>query len=357
MDDSYFQAITAIADEAASKQAALSAGSSLVFHEKLLEGTKIKSLAPGAGVELSSTGDLVNVSVSPNLAVSSLASTGSTPISVTGGLQVSGLTKVGALEAAGVVTDQVVWVGNGNPTPSVMFPGSLALGKWRIRGNETGRFVLERFDDDGEVQTDGWLPVTTFTHDPNTNAAGLESAVVRVDALSPLSTAADAAVTCNGRLTVTGQIACGGVNVANGSVTIPNTLTVGGVSFASLNLTAIEPLRKVVNLQTGAVELRVDSPFWVCGVFDGVTLAKLSDSGRFPFTVTRPLGGVGVYRVAWTTAHPLGMNYAVFLTSETGIPFVRGRSDISSTGFNIAVRDANAYANSADRVVHVVVMP
>jgi hypothetical protein len=72
MDESYFGAITAIADETAAKQAQLTAGSSLVFHEKLLEGTKVKSLAPGAGVELNSTGDLVTISVSPNLAVSSL---------------------------------------------------------------------------------------------------------------------------------------------------------------------------------------------------------------------------------------------------------------------------------------------
>jgi hypothetical protein len=78
MDESYFGAITAIADEAASKQAQLTAGSSLVFHEKLLDGTKVKSLAPGAGVELNSTGDLVTIAVSPNLAVSSLTPPAST---------------------------------------------------------------------------------------------------------------------------------------------------------------------------------------------------------------------------------------------------------------------------------------
>jgi hypothetical protein len=98
------------------------------------------------------------------------------------------------------------------------------------------------------------------------------------------------------------------------------------------------------------------SPFWICGTFDGVNLAKLSDSGHLPYTVSRPTGGVGVYRVAWSTPHPLGANYTIQLTSETGIPFIRGRTDISSTGFNIAVRDANNYGSNADRVVHVVVI-
>jgi hypothetical protein len=260
MDASYFGAITAIADEAASKQAQLSAGSSLVLHEKLLEGTKVKSLAPGAGVELSSTGELVTVTVSPNLAVSTLTAPASTPLSVVGGLQVSGLTQLADIEAHGLTAEQFVWLtGSAGAPNSIMFPGSLTLGKWRVRGDEAGRFVLERFDDDGDVQTDGWLPVTAFTHDPNTNAAGLESAAVRVDTISPLSANA---ITCDGHLTA-------------------DNLTVGGVSFASLNFTAVQPLQKVVNLSTGAVELRVNAdqlnPFWCAGKVGstGAILANL----------------------------------------------------------------------------------
>jgi hypothetical protein len=56
--------IAALQTAVATKQATLTAGSPLVFHEKLLEGTKVKSLAPGAGFGLSSKGDLVTISAS-----------------------------------------------------------------------------------------------------------------------------------------------------------------------------------------------------------------------------------------------------------------------------------------------------
>jgi hypothetical protein len=218
-----------------------------------------------------------------------------------------------------------------------MFPGSLTLGKWRVRGNETGRFVLERFDDDGTVQTAGWLPVTAFTHDANTNAAGLESAAVRVDTISPLSTDAAASVDCNGNFNVTGRIACGGVNVANGSVVVPSNLTVGGVSFASLNFTAIQPLQKVVNLQTGAVELRVDAgalnPFYCAGKV-GFNGTILSTSGRVNFTVVRT--SAGQYTVTYATPHPLEHN--IVQVSGFGYAMV---SNTTATGFNVQLRNVS----------------
>jgi hypothetical protein len=295
-------------------------------------------LTPGAGVELSSTGELVTISVSPDLAVNSLTAPTSTPLSVVGGLQVSGLTQLAGLEASGLVAEQVVWVTGSTGAPnSIMFPGSLALGKWRIRGNEAGRFLLERFDDDGEVQTDGWLPVTAFTHDPDTNAAGLESAAVRVDTLSPLSTAANASVTCDGNMNVTGRIACGGVNVGNGSVVVPSNLTVGGVSFASLNFTAVQPLQKVVNLSTGAVELRVDenalNPFWCAGKV-GFNGAVLSTRGQVNFTVTRTASGQ--YTVTYAVPHPQEHN--IVQVSGLGYTTV---SNTSATGFNVQTRNTS----------------
>jgi hypothetical protein len=321
MDDSYFAAITAIANEAASKQAQLSAGSSLVFHEKLLEGTTVKSLAPGAGVELSSTGELVTVAVSPNLAVSTLTAPTSAPLSVVGGLQVSGLSQLAGVEAAGLVAEQVVWVTGTTGSPnSIMFPGSLTLGKWRVRGTETARFVLERFDDDGTLATNTWLPVTAFTHDANTNASGLESAAVRADTIRPFSTAVGSEVTCDGNMTVNGRLACGGVNVGNGSVVVPSNLTVGGISFASLNFTAVQPLQKVVNLQTGAVELRVDMnalhPYYCAGrVNANATIA--SSIGRVGYSVHRHVDHpAGVYEIRFNT--PTETNNYVVSLSQIG---------------------------------------
>ena len=83
----------------------------------------------------------------------------------------SGPSQLQGIDASGLVAEQVVWVTGaaGAPAQSVMFPGSLALGKWRIRGDEPGTFILERFDDDGSLQTDGWRTVASFGHDPDTN--------------------------------------------------------------------------------------------------------------------------------------------------------------------------------------------
>jgi hypothetical protein len=244
-----------------------------------------------------------------------------------------------------------------------MFPGSLALGKWRIRGTEAGRFVLERFDDDGEVQTDGWLPVTAFTHDPDTNAAGLESAAVRVDTISPLSTAVGSEVTCDGNVTVTGRLACGGVNVGNGSVVVPSNLTVGGVSFASLQFTAVEPLRKVINLQTGAVELRVDTaelggnPWFCAGVVNGATLSTVMSQGAVSFTVSRvPNYAAGVYKVTFASNHPRGSNYVVLVHSRNSNSYLtpvitEAPTPQTAAYFHVTLRNTTATA-LADEQFH-----
>jgi hypothetical protein len=144
---------------------------------------------------------------------------------------VSGLTQVGALEASGVVVDDVILVGNGHPTPCLMFPGSLALGKWRIRGSESGAFIVERFDDDGAIQSDAWRTVASFGHNADTNV---------------------------NRLSV-------------------DNLTVAGTDFGQA-LAAMEPafvveapLKKEYNFGTGVTTLRVDTtgltekPFFCAG--------------------------------------------------------------------------------------------
>jgi hypothetical protein len=49
---------------------------------------------------------------------------------------------------------------------------AVPLGKFRLRA-EPGIVHLERFDDDGELVTDSWLPVASFTWNSDTNRAGL----------------------------------------------------------------------------------------------------------------------------------------------------------------------------------------
>jgi hypothetical protein len=165
-----------------------------------------------------------------------------------------------------------------------------------------------------------------------------------VDTISPLSTAAGAEVTCDGNMTVTGRIACGGVNVGNGSVVVPSNLTVGGVSFASLNFTAIEPLRKVVNLQTGAVELRVDTaqlggnPIFCGGRVDGATATQLSSIGQVGYTVSRPSGqATGIWTITFNSP-AANNNYVIQLTNMNfGTIYLWDQMPPTVNGFTLVV--------------------
>jgi hypothetical protein len=122
--------------------------------------------------------------------------------------------------------------------------------------------------------------------------------------------------------------------VGNGSVVVPSNLTVGGVSFASLNFTAVQPLQKVVNLQTGAVELRVDStqlnPFWCAGKV-GSTGNVLANIGRVSFTATRT--SLGQWTVTFATPHP-SANNVVVITSH-GYTYL---SSSTATGFGLVLK-------------------
>ena len=272
--------------ELEAKQDTLAAGSALVFHEKLLQDTKIKSLAPGANVELTSTSELVTISTSSNLTVDSLTPS-DTAVTVAGGLTVSGPSQLQGIEASGLVAEQVVWVTGaaGATAQSVMFPGSLALGKWRIRGDEPGTFILERFDDDGSLQTDGWRTVASFGHDPDTNVNRLF-----VDNLS-----------------------VGGTDIMQGFANMEPAFEVEA------------PLQKDYDFNTGVTTLRVDtvglggSPWFAAGVVDGRNLSILVDQGAASFTVSRVANyPTGVYKVTFASNHPRGDNYVILVHSRSG---------------------------------------
>jgi hypothetical protein len=123
---------------------------------------------------------------------------------------------------------------------------------------------------------------------------------------------------------------------------VPGNLTVGGVSFASLQFTAVEPLRKVVNLQTGAIELRVDTdqlnPFWVAGMIDSSGNILVS-KGRVAFTTS--LESVGNRRVTFASPHPNGANFVVQLQS---IGVYKWVDQLTSSSF-LAVMRTSGFAN------------
>jgi hypothetical protein len=114
----------------------------------------------------------------------------------------------------------------------------------------------------------------------------------------------------------------------------------------------------VATSDNSAVHVSLDpgwSPYWVCGIFDGNDLTKLADTGRYPFTVTRPSGTtVGVFRVSWSTPHPQGVNYIIHTTAEFGVAMIRRRTDgpNTSTSFDCFCRDSSNLATNANRIIH-----
>jgi hypothetical protein len=73
------QALAALTVEVDGKQDALTAGTGLVFHERLLEANTIKSLTAGNNVTLTSTGEFVSISAEGGGATSADGQAGTFP--------------------------------------------------------------------------------------------------------------------------------------------------------------------------------------------------------------------------------------------------------------------------------------
>jgi hypothetical protein len=100
---------------------------------------------------------------------------------------------------------------------------------------------------------------------------------------------------------------------------VEGTLTLAGQNVAAAlaasepKFTAVSPLKKVINFQTGQLELRVDSPYYCAGrVNANATVA--SSIGRVGYTVTRhPDHPAGVYQITFNIPAP-DNNYVITLT-------------------------------------------
>jgi hypothetical protein len=98
--------------------------------------------------------------------------------------------------------------------------------------------------------------------------------------------------------------------------------------------TAVDPIYKNLNLQTGAYELKVHSPFWCAGVveFSG---ASLTQTGRVSFTSTRT--SQGNYLITFAQPHPNGAVYVISLTSYLLLSQVNGVTVPTNTGFRVRI--------------------
>jgi hypothetical protein len=160
-------------------------------------------------------------------------------------------------------------------------------------------------------------------------SVGQSLAVAGVDVLSELAakqpTLSGSSVVTESRLTATNEVVSDSIRASTanavtctGNMVVQGSLTVGGLNVANAlaasepAFTAVAPLEKGVNLQTGELELRLDTaglgnPFWCAGVVDGRDLSILASQGQVAFTVARPPQfGVGVYKITFAASHPAG---------------------------------------------------
>jgi hypothetical protein len=368
----------------------------------------VKSLAPGEGIELSSTSDLVTIAVPENLRVARLTPRGDSieikgDAEVEGGLTVTGPSQFAGVDASGVVAQQVVWVtGGGAPAQSIMFPGSLQLGKWRLRGNVSGEFYLERFDDDGAAQTGDWYRIATWGFNTEINSPGMavdnlgvannlsagnitatgntslqavsateletgrfraDTILIGPDELGIWDDMGDLTAVIDGKLRATNNLETAGRLRADtlapffqGAVRVDSGLNVlGDLTIGELNVanalaasepafTAVAPLQKAINLSTGQVELRVDTtglggnPFWAAGTI-GSNGAALSKKGQVDFTCVRT--SAGNYRITFAQAHPDGAVYVISLTSWVFFAQVNGSIVPTAGEFRVRLTNGN----------------
>jgi hypothetical protein len=316
-----------------------------------------------------------------------------------------------------------------------MFPGSLQLGKWRIRGDDQSGFFLERFDDDGTMVTNAWFPITTWGFDTETNAAnmsvdtlGVTSGIkcdtlvvgpnelglgtglaayidgklrttdhletagkLRADTLAPFFQGAvrvETGLNVEGNLAASGSLTVGGTNVLaqlggkqdqltqegfgtgllydsnklkqlqfgsgivggtdvqpDGSQNVSISVDPGLLASKEPAFTAVAPLQKVVNLQTGQLEMRVNTtgleglnPVFCGGRVDGATASPLSSIGRVGYTVARPSGQAqGIWTITFDSP-AASHTYTVQLTNMNfGTTYLWDQMPSTVQGFTVVV--------------------
>jgi hypothetical protein len=143
-----------------------------------------------------------------------------------------------------------------------------------------------------------------------------------------------------------------------------DSLTLDGVNVANAlaarepAFTAVAPLQKAFNIQTGQLELRVNTtelggnPFWIAGKVLGTqsTPTVVASKGRVGFSVTRRDNLAGQYIVRFDQDHPDGSDYVITLTIQaTGIMKVQQFSSAlpDPTGF-----DAIAFTPGASSTIN-----
>jgi hypothetical protein len=133
-------------------------------------------------------------------------------------------------------------------------------------------------------------------------------------------------------------------NLSVDSLTVGGTNVAGALDVCEPKFTAVAPLQKVFNLQTGQLELRVDTtglggnPFWVAGTI-GSNGNVLSAKGQVGFTCLRT--AAGNYRIAFAEPHPDGAVYVISLSSFVFFAQVNGSIVRTAGEFRVRLTNGN----------------
>jgi hypothetical protein len=266
-----------------------------------------------------------------------------------------------------------------------VFPGSLTLGDWRLRGTEAGALWVERFDSDGTLVTDSWLQVASIVHNADTNTSKFEAQSVSAGQTytNTLRAKDTADLNIDDSVVIAGNVTAlnGEFGVVTGTnevstdtirgrvaeqVTVDDNLTVTGVLECGSNVSVNSGQVAAASMFcTGDMTILGGlygwSPFFCAGVVDGTTLQILASQGRVGFTVQRMQNySAGVYRIFYTSPHPNGNNYTVLITGRAAVPYltpplVESPATQTSTYVNITLRNTTATALS-DGIFHFTVL-
>jgi hypothetical protein len=125
---------------------------------------------------------------------------------------------------------------------------------------------------------------------------------------------------------------------------VEGTLTVAGKNVAAAlaasepAFTAVSPLQKVLNIQTGQLELRMDSPFYCAGRVNGITATVGSSTGRVGYTIARASGqATGVYVITFATPAPSNDYVITMLPMTFGTCYLWDANPPTVNGFHCVV--------------------
>jgi hypothetical protein len=207
------------------------------------------------------------------------------------------------------------------------------LGKWRLRGSETGAIYVGRLDDDGAIVTDGWVNVASFVHNADNNVPGLDVQNLGVPGTATV-----------GSLAAGTDVAADMLRARTANqLTVSDNLTVTGCMV-------VQDLSVQGNLSW--------SPFWIAGkVLGSQSSATIVNSkGRVGFTVSRR--AAGQFIITFAEDHPDG-SHSIASVSPQGTGLIKvqqfGSFAPRPEGLDVVIFNAGA-TNTVDLDFHLFVL-